>query len=305
MQLAENFPDLTALYGQGPLAGYMGMDQTIHAKKSQGLNQQAALEDLLYNQQARPERVRGLQLQNQTTEAQLPGVQADSWQKQRNKQVREGINLSDEQRAEMSKLVTQMSDDEWKQEENAFNTALRSPNAAVRQKASELLPYLKEFQFERQKHQNRLAEIQATGANQQATANIRAAAPSRVGGVNALEKALVSGNPLQVAAAYDQMAQRADEADEQQHYLRKAQEYRAIAQQQDIARNPGAAPGRPNMGSMGIPVNPPAPPVEQPIVRNAPKPAANLPSPKTQAEYDVIPKGSKFIDTDGKEKVKK
>jgi hypothetical protein len=33
-------------------------------------------------------------------------------------------------------------------------------------------------------------------------------------------------------------------------------------------------------------------------------PAAAMPAPKTQAEYDAIPKGTRYMDTDGKEKIK-
>lgn len=51
-----------------------------------------------------------------------------------------------------------------------------------------------------------------------------------------------------------------------------------------------------------IPSDTPAP------ARQQPKPAApaasSLPKPKTQAEYDAIPKGTKYIDTDGLEKIK-
>lgn len=36
----------------------------------------------------------------------------------------------------------------------------------------------------------------------------------------------------------------------------------------------------------------------------APKPAAATPAPKTKAEYDAIPKGKTYIDTDGKTKIK-
>lgn len=36
----------------------------------------------------------------------------------------------------------------------------------------------------------------------------------------------------------------------------------------------------------------------------APKPAATTPAPKTKAEYDAIPKGTQYIDTDGKTKIK-
>ena len=33
-------------------------------------------------------------------------------------------------------------------------------------------------------------------------------------------------------------------------------------------------------------------------------PAAAIPAPKTKAEYDAIPEGTRYIDTDGQEKIK-
>lgn len=44
-----------------------------------------------------------------------------------------------------------------------------------------------------------------------------------------------------------------------------------------------------------------APAAEQ---QSAAKPAATTPAPKTKAEYDAIPKGTRYIDTDGKTKIK-
>ena len=46
----------------------------------------------------------------------------------------------------------------------------------------------------------------------------------------------------------------------------------------------------------------PAPPKAAPA---APAPDQGLPAPKTQAEYNAIPAGTKYVDTDGKTKIKK
>jgi hypothetical protein len=48
--------------------------------------------------------------------------------------------------------------------------------------------------------------------------------------------------------------------------------------------------------------NAPATPAAGP--QPAAKPAATTPAPKTKAEYDAIPKGTQYIDTDGKTKIK-
>jgi len=71
-----------------------------------------------------------------------------------------------------------------------------------------------------------------------------------------------------------------------------------------------ATPENVLMSAIPTPVNPPAAPAASrggPMATQ-PKPAApaaaSIPAPKTQAEYDAIPKGTRYIDTDGKEKIK-
>jgi hypothetical protein len=60
----------------------------------------------------------------------------------------------------------------------------------------------------------------------------------------------------------------------------------------------------------GTPAPAPAAPVAPAATRGGPMqpkpaaPAAAVPAPKTQAEYNAIPKGTRYIDTDGKEKIK-
>jgi hypothetical protein len=57
----------------------------------------------------------------------------------------------------------------------------------------------------------------------------------------------------------------------------------------------GNAPPAPAASTRGGPMAPPPKPAA---------PAASMPAPKTQAEYDAIPKGTRYMDTDGVEKIK-
>jgi len=52
--LAENFPDLQKLYGQGALSGYLGGQQIDAARKSQQINQQGALQEMFWKDQSMP-----------------------------------------------------------------------------------------------------------------------------------------------------------------------------------------------------------------------------------------------------------
>jgi hypothetical protein len=71
-----------------------------------------------------------------------------------------------------------------------------------------------------------------------------------------------------------------------------------------------ATPENVLMSALPTPVNPPAAPAASRGGPMAPQPkpaapaAASIPAPKTKAEYDAIPEGTRYIDTDGQEKIK-
>lgn len=269
--LQENFPDLNQLYGQGSLSGYMGGQQIDQARKSQQINQQSALQDMYQKEQMLPVDIGMKQAQTKNYGASTEHM-GENTRAQKFKNDMDEMFKSEQYQAEKAKFRSTMSKADLDDANNQIKKLMLHDDAKTRDVAQQLRMMMDDvfpdYVKNTQRHGQRLEEINATGVNQANTASIRAeATKGRVGGVNALEKALVSGNPLQVAAAYDQMAQRSEDPEEQQHYLLKSQEYRRIAQQQDISRNPGSAPGKPNMGEMGIPVNPATPPAEKPIVK--------------------------------------
>jgi hypothetical protein len=71
-----------------------------------------------------------------------------------------------------------------------------------------------------------------------------------------------------------------------------------------------ATPDNVLMSAIPTSVNPPAAPAATRGGPMAPQPkpaapaAASIPAPKTKAEYDAIPEGTRYIDTDGQEKIK-
>jgi hypothetical protein len=66
-----------------------------------------------------------------------------------------------------------------------------------------------------------------------------------------------------------------------------------------IAAPPADAPAAPATNSPA-----PTAPVTPAIPRNSLTPQVAMPAPKTEAEYKAIPKGTRYMDTDGKEKIK-
>jgi len=259
--LQENFPDLEKLYGQGALSGYLGGQQIDAARKSQQINQQSALQDMYWKDQTTPVDMQYKQALTGQTNETSRGL---AFKNDFNDKYKDEIYQK-----EISRLAREMHDDELKSAQSQVEQMLYHNDPRVRQMGQMFLSNTKDIIAEREK-QKYMAERQAAleeqrGKNAAETARIR---NLRTGGVNALEKALVSGNPNAVAAAYDKMAQDADDAEEKAFYVRKSQEYREIARQQDLNRNPGTAPGQVNKGELGVPVNPAAPPVQPPITRD-------------------------------------
>lgn len=271
-QLGVQYPSLEGL---GGIFEGMGTSQRFNiAKQNEALHQQQALQDLFQNEQMNPLRVRQAQLGNQTTEAQLPGVQADSWNKTRNQQVREGIPLDVEQRAQLSKMAAQMSDDEWKQEEAAIQKALVHPSAAVRAQAQQMLPMLKEFQMERMKATDRqereaaLENLKAQHAQELARINNEAGRFKGKGGsgVKNIDDAILAGKlTYEKAAVYFENAaaeaQAAGDEDKAMLLLERARMYEQKAKEK-AAAGVGAV-DRPDLKGLGIPTTKPqvSPPV--------------------------------------------
>jgi hypothetical protein len=307
--LPVQLPDLSQL--MGPVGGYAMGQQKDMAFQNNQMNQDAALQDLLFQRQNDPIKLRQAGLAADTTEAQLPGVQADSWQKTRNQQVREGIPLDTEQKAQLSKIATQMSDEEWKQTENALQQAAIDPSPRVREWASSMIPHLKAMQEERLKNKDREDRAQSVetmrnvSAEKIAQMNIDAGKFQKGGGVKSLELTIASAKS---ARERHQALIDAATVAKQQGNVQLAESYteRAAAirpQAEAEIANLQPRPGAANLPAMaGIPVNPNisvAPPA--PAASSANK----YPTPTTQADYDKLPSGTVYIDTDGKTKRKK
>ena len=247
--LQENFPDLQKLYGQGALSGYLGGQQIDAARKSQQINQQGALQDMFWKDQTTPADIGYKQA--------LTGQTNETARGQRFKNDFNDSYKDDVYKREVSRLAKEMNEDDLKSADAQIQKMLYDDSPQVRGIAQMLLSNTKDIIAEREKQKYMLdrqaALEEQRGKNQQTAAAARAA---RTGGIAALDKALVSGKPNLVAAGYDKMAQDSTDPEERAFYVQKSQEYRALAAQQDAARNPGTAPGPSNRGERGIPVNP-------------------------------------------------
>lgn len=190
----------------------------------------------MFDQQMNPERLRAQQLGNQTTEFQLPGIQANSEMMQR-KNSNEGLLNDDSLKAAHQKFASaatqaHLDELEAKGQEMAF-----SDDPVIAAQGQKILLAHKDIvrdrakQDEMAKRQVALEQVRGKNALELAGVNNAAGRFQKRGGATAqdnLEKALVSGTWDKAATAYDHMAQMASEDgdDERaQFYQQKAKEY--------------------------------------------------------------------------------
>lgn len=175
--LAENFPDLTQLYGQGPLSGYMGGVQTDNARRSQQINQQSALQDMYKQEQMLPVDIAMKQAQTENYGASTKHI-GENTRGAKFKNDMDEMFKSEQYQAEKAKFRASMSKADLEDANNQIKQLMLHDNPKVRDTASQLRMMMDDvfpdYAKENQRHPNRMAEIAATGANQQATAGIRA-----------------------------------------------------------------------------------------------------------------------------------
>jgi hypothetical protein len=254
--LATPFPQgLPGIFG-----GYFAGQQQDIARQNAGINQQAALQDMLFAQQKQPHEVEGLNLRNQTTSAQLPGIQATSNKLQRDNQVREGIPLDVEQKASLSKLYSEMSANDLKQWDDALSMALQDPSAAVRKQAEQIRTWTKQFRDDKDKSDRAIAleGLKATNAQaimdqQIAAGRFKPKSGGGIGGAAGIDAAAASGklNFEKASVAYQVLADQEDDPTLKAQYLQRAQQYE-IAHQKSKQAGAQAKP-TPDLEGLGVP----------------------------------------------------
>lgn len=171
MALQENFPDLAQLYGQGPLSGFLGGQQLDRARRSQDINQQGALQEMYHKEQQLPvdlDYKKALTGQTQETTRGL------GFKNTMNERTQE-----EQYKAQISKLMAEMSDNDIKESENAIRQLMLSPAAHERQVGEMLFQNFSEVAKQRANQagmMDRQLELEdKRGENARATAAAKAA----------------------------------------------------------------------------------------------------------------------------------
>lgn len=149
----------------GDIAAQQVNDQTL----GNLLNRQQAAQSMDIEQQKLPFELAQLGLQNQETQARIPGVQAQSGILQNNYKV-DSDNLGLRTKADAAKKLADISDSEWTQHMNAIQQAMSDPSPQVRAVAGEIYKQLPEMVKLREQaklhNEGALAVEEARGKNQ-------------------------------------------------------------------------------------------------------------------------------------------
>jgi len=289
-----------------PMLWDIAHSQVNQQRRGNELNMAQAQQDMDFEKQKQPFSLSRLGLENQTLEAQLPGHRAISSQQQDKAGISHNT-LGMQQRAALSELSKKISDNDLSEAENAVKTALTHPSAAVRQQANQMweqLSHVKELR-ERSKAAQLLEETRA--GNQQALMQQQIDAGrfrrNDKSNLSIATRIDMENDPAKKQAALIDAATQAQaqgDMEAAQYYVQRAQALdNAVKLQRNAAPKagtidlPGTAPG--------VAVNP----TPSAMPSNTPAAPQGKAQPKTQAEYDALPSGAIYVDTDGQTKRKK
>lgn len=276
--LNENYPDLNQLFGNmSMLPRQLGMEQYERAQRAQDQNYRGAVQEFDLNAQMNPLKVQQQQIQNDTGLAQLPGFRADSSLKQ-DKATISRNTLTEQEQAQRSKLIADMSDDDVKVLYNQAQQLAMSNNPQERLIGETLMAQHKDVLLERNKNKymsdRRMAEERLAQAGRERLEQMRIEAGKYKKGQGQLtiEDQLRSGK-----LTYDKAAVLLGNAAymaELDGDMERAQQYRTLSNQYATkyqeGRQAGAMvpkAGSVDLGGMGVPANAPVPatPLTSPI----------------------------------------
>lgn len=249
----------------------------------------------MFDSQMNPLRVQGQDLNNQTTLAQLPGVQANSAIAQRTNSNQDVLN-DDTLQAAKTKFAAQATQAHLDELAAKAQEMAYSDDPAVQAQGQKLMLAHKDIVTERAKQdemqQRQIALEKLRGQNQKELAQTYLEGGRWKKGAgsaqDALDKALTSGSWDKASTAYDAMAQQAmqsGDTTQANYYAQKAKEYGdKYLQSRNAPRAGGVDVG--SMPGMNIPVQP-TPTTQLPAL-----PTSNMQGPGLNAQD--IANGAQF-----------
>jgi hypothetical protein len=293
-QIGVQYPNLQQVFGESSMfPTALGMQQFDSAQKSEGINQQQALQDILFQQQNDPLKLQHASLANQGLQAGLPGLFADSSLKQDRAEVSRQ-SLGEQIRGEKAEQAAKLSASEVKQLTSQAEAMAMSQDPATRQMGAEILKHTKsmlEDENKQQAMQRRQIELEKVRGGigmardkQAIEAGKYAKSAGSGGGTASSINDLITSGKLTYEKSAAMFANAAFMA-EIEGDPEKAAQYRAMAEEHNAKYVAGrraagevGAGGKVNMDSMGMKTNGvPQPAPFAPVGRQAPAEAPKAP----------------------------
>jgi hypothetical protein len=213
------------------------------------LNMQSARQAADFERQKQPLTLQELMLKNQTTSAQLPGVEADSSLKQDAASVSRGT-LAEQAKAARAKLLTSISDADVSDAQNQIKQLSIHPDPRVRAYGQRMMEGFSDFQKEllqareRRKTDTSVAGINNSGAMARLDKEIEAGKfkKNTKYGLSLSQRLDAETDPRKKLALLNEaatMAQREGDTESAQEYVARAQALEPVAQQWMAAQKPG------------------------------------------------------------------
>lgn len=318
MPLPTEFPDLNQMFGKrSAMPTFFGLQQMEQAKKIQQQNMMEQSQNMDIQRQKAPADLASILAQTEESKARVPFLQEQTNQLKTKNQIDSQIPADMRKQAAIAELASKISEDELKDHENKIRQALLHHKPEVRQTAQFMWEALdkvkmKKMELDNQKEIQRAHDERIEKTTRETNeARIRQAEIRAKVGKQALtmEQAAMSGklDPARAAVALSMAAEMVEDPAEKADLFRRANQMETMAQklrpQPGPQVDPSQMPGVP-LKTPGLP-GPSTGPAASTPPQASPGAEVGIPSPKTQAEYDKLPSGTIYIDTDGKKKRKK
>ena len=253
--MAGYLPQQLQDYGGGELANaldFIGWNQKRKynegALQAQRINQDMGLEDLNFEKQNNPLRIRRSELDNRGLEYLLPAKQVEGEEAKRRWQVRQGVPVEDEITAAKMKLAKEISADELDRSTNEIKRFIQDPTMLNNPKAQELMQQMYDHLYDVRKMREGFQSKEDIEAMKQAA---RVAASKEVAErqlaiikarAEAVKAAAAQKGPKgyqEAATRYRILAEEAESPETRANYMTLAAEFERAAQEQARAGRVG------------------------------------------------------------------
>jgi hypothetical protein len=271
-QVNVQYPALNQLFGaQSVMPAYYGTQQMMAAEENEKINQQQALQDMLFKSQDQPLDLQQKQANIDQSAAMLPGYQADAFLKKRTADVRAGTSIQQEIETAAKHLYNDFKAEDIKMFDTETDMMLRSRDpreveqgkqrsmlsrAIVQEQAKAAALADREKEKLRMMGENSLAVARENNAGRMAAAGARMQAPKgladKIKGMSP-DKAAELYNALAIEAADSGNIERAN------FYQQEAQRAALTHQANLKLRAEAAKEGKFDLGAAGVEVVPRAP----------------------------------------------